>query len=250
MSTLLDLRPSPNGDKSDLLSGLRDLFERTLVLSPHIDDDIFVYGLLGRVRQSGGTVHIAVATTGEHFQPHARRIVTAGERLQELTRAAQHIQVASVRIGFPGQDARLGARPVGDVIRWIEACIEGTQPTAVLFPVPSHHQDHRVVHEAALAVLRPGAARSVGLAAAYEYPFSAVWPLPHAGPMPGRMVIDVSGPFFETKMRALLEHRSQFEERAPHSPLHPDAVRTLAAFRGLEIGVEYAEVLYPLRIVL
>src|SRR4051794_5121962 len=66
-------------------------FKQTLVLGPHHDDaEIGPGGLIARLRRQGCTVHIAVATAGNLYQPHASRVVTSCERLHE-TRAAAKI---------------------------------------------------------------------------------------------------------------------------------------------------------------
>jgi LmbE family N-acetylglucosaminyl deacetylase len=231
-------------------SPLAALLAETLVFAPHIDDDAFVYGALARAHALGCAIHVAVAGTGAHFQPHADRIVTVEERLPELQRATDRLGVASLEVGFPGLDGRLDTLPLLDVIGWMERVLARVEPTAVLLPVPSHHQDHRVVYEAGLAALRPGAVSGVQLIAAYEYPVSAVWPAPYPMPPAGALVIDVSGPYLESKLAALCEDHSQVAGRASNHPLHPDGVRKLAALRGLAMGVEHAEMLHVLQMAL
>jgi LmbE family N-acetylglucosaminyl deacetylase len=229
---------------------LAELFGRTLVLAPHPDDECFVYGLLARLRGLGCAVRVAVAAVGGQYQAHAGRVVPAAERLAELRDAADVGGLGLGPVGFAGCDARLDTVPLAEVVGWVEGEVRRFRPTAVLVPVPSHHQDHRVVYEAALAALRPDPARPVRFVALYEYPCSAAWPPPYAGGPLGRMVIDVSGDALEAKLAALARYASQVQGRPAHHPLHPDSVRRLAAWRGVEAGVAAAEVLYPLRIVL
>jgi LmbE family N-acetylglucosaminyl deacetylase len=231
----------------DVLSGL---FNRTLVIAPHPDDECFVYGVVSKIQRAGCDVRVIVAAAADRYQPHAGRVVTAEERIQELQNSASALELPPIPVRFIDWDGRMDALPLGEVIAWIEEAVSRFGPTGVLLPVPSHHQDHRVVFEAALAALRPMSNQSVRLIAAYEYPFSVVWPAPYQTTAMSRMVIAISEADLERKLAALEEHRSQLHGRPNNHPLHQASVRKLAAVRGLEIGVDYAEVIYPLRIVI
>jgi LmbE family N-acetylglucosaminyl deacetylase len=116
--------------------------------------------------------------------------------------------------------------------------------------VPSLHQDHRAVYEAGLTATRPHPESPVEFVALYEYTLSAVAPIPYPAEDRGVLIVDISGAPLETKLAALARHSSQMTSRPRNHSLHPDSVRKLAAFRGLAAGVDAAEWLYPLRIVL
>lgn len=237
--------PSETGDTE-----LPALFRRTLVLAPHADDEAFVAGLLFRVLHQGYTARVAVSAVGDNAQPHAGRVVRASERVAELEAAAHMGGWDLARVAFPGADARLDAVPLRRLVAWVEAEIRIFQPSAVLVPEPSAHQDHRAVYEAALAALRPQPGSPVRLVAVYEYPTSAMWRGPYPGRCEGRMLVDVSGSAMVSKREVLACYESQMAGCPVHHPLHPEGAVRLSSFRGMQAGVAFAEALRPLLILL
>jgi LmbE family N-acetylglucosaminyl deacetylase len=233
-----------------LAPALRWLFARTLVLEPHCDDEtIGCGGLIRKLTAAGCGVYLAVAAVGSTYQPHAGRVVSAMERLQELLDATQVLGVTPERIQvkFNGMDGRLDQLPLAEVVGWLEQQLECTNPTAVLLPYPSHHQDHQVVYRAAMAALRPRTSLRLRLAAMFEYPFFDSWN--YAVYRGGKITVDISGQI-RAKIEALRAYRSQILLRDRRDPLNISGIIRWASSRGAEIGVGYAESFYPLRMII
>jgi LmbE family N-acetylglucosaminyl deacetylase len=145
--------------------------ERLVVLSPHCDDGVFACGRL--IAGHPGTL---VVTVFAGAPPPA-----AG--LTEWDRASGFEPGDDVMALRRGEDARalalLGARPrwldflddqygapapVDAIADAIEGVLDAETAEAVVVPLGLFHHDHRVVHEAALAVLARRAAGTVWLA--------------------------------------------------------------------------------------
>ncbi|KKS54537.1 MAG: hypothetical protein UV20_C0031G0005 [Candidatus Magasanikbacteria bacterium GW2011_GWA2_42_32] len=100
-----------------------------------------------------------------------------------------------------------------------------------------------VVLHASLAALRPAAhAYSPDLIAQYEYYYGWTQP-PTQG---GKMYVDITLDL-EVKARAMEAYRSQMRQGS--HPASLEAIRTLAAMRGLEAGFKYAELFYVLKFI-
>src|SRR5262245_13754374 len=112
----------------------RELFSRTLAFLPHDDDHIGVSGLIQQLMQANCDVEMMVATSGDNHQPHARRLVTAAERSNELKEVAKALGLRCPRIGFRGCDGRLHKIPRNRVVGWIDRAISTYRPTALLLP--------------------------------------------------------------------------------------------------------------------
>lgn len=216
---------------------------RILVLSPHADDEVLgCGGFLARRAAEGHEIHVLVATIGDVLNSDGSLKSTNDERRAELAEASRILGVAHHEVLFEDCENRLDTLPRIDVVtRFDRALMEG-QYDHVMLPGPSHHQDHRVVLEAGLAALRTRpAVRSVRLIAQYEYAWSA-WP--ESAPSIGRWYVSITKTLPQ-KLAALRAYRSQLAA-APH-PLSPASVERLAAQRGAECGVDYAELFHVVR---
>ncbi len=79
----------------------------------------------------------------------------------------------------------------------------------------------------------------------YEYPYGNWGP----GTMPtaGKFYVDISA-YIEGKLEALEAYSTQLQP-APY-PLSTEGARRLAAVRGAEVGVPYAELFYIVRMMM
>jgi len=217
-----------------------------VAISPHPDDtELGVAGYLARKINEGAEVHNVVVTVGDVFFRHLDRVVTADERMQECHAAGHLLGFKSVECLFPGKDTILDFFPIVEIIQAIDRICDRLQPSEVLIPLPSSHQDHEVVYRACLAAVRPSATRSVRLIAAYEYPATGWGPGMPLLATGGGMYVDVTD-WIKTKENALLCYESQMRDR--DNCFSVDAVRAMARMRGLECGVHYAELLHVMRI--
>lgn len=226
---------------------LNGVFERTLVISPHADDDVIgCGGLLKKVLKNGGEAHVAVVAIGDIEFYHLGRVVTKEERKAEMQKSLDYLGVTSYYTLFDGYEALMDTIPIKNVITALDALIGKIKPSAVLLPYPSFHQDHKVVYNAGFAALRPSPRNNkfLRLIAGYEYPL-VTWTNENFGN--GNLYIDIADEL-EDKIEALKCHKSQMREG--RHLISPKTIRLWARRRGLEASINYAEMFYILRIVI
>jgi len=123
------------------------------------------------------------------------------------------------------------------VVSGMEAVIEKTSAGLVLFHYPKDtHQDHRAV--AACAVSATRHTRNI---LTYETPTSIDF-------NPG-VFVDIEN-FIEKKEQMLRVHTSQLERNGSHRKSFLESARIVAAFRGLQGKIPYAEAFAARRMLL
>lgn len=224
---------------------LRSGKERILVIAPHCDDEVIgCGGLMYIAKKYDNQIKVVIGAVGDTKFYHLGRVVTAKERKQELEEALKSLglSVQDLVILYEHMEGKLDTLAIQDVISRLDAIIFDFKPTMVFIPLPSFHQDHKIIHEASFASLRPSSATTnIRMVAAYEYPLTA-WGF--ANESGGKMYLDISD-CMEKKLNALKMHKSQLRDNS--HPLSPEAVQLWAQRRGLECGCLYAEAFFILR---
>jgi LmbE family N-acetylglucosaminyl deacetylase len=221
---------------------------KLMVISPHADDaELGCGGYLWKTHIGGGKTRIAVVATGDIFFEHLGRVVDKEERKREL-RASSRVLFASATVLFPGMDKQLDQLPIYRIVEEIEKEIKEFQPTEILIPLPSSHQDHDVVYRACLAATRPSnVTQSVQLIAAYEYAATSWGPGSAADAGRGGLYVDIGVGGLQKKLEALRCYRTQV--RVDGHCWSEAAAEAMAKMRGLECGMELAELFHILRLV-
>jgi LmbE family N-acetylglucosaminyl deacetylase len=210
-----------------------------LVIAPHADDETFgCGGMIASRTAEGHAVHVVVASLSDVYASNRLLKNSAARRREELGEALQRLGVQRhTLLGFA--ENRLDQVPQVELITRLDEILDEVRYDQVFFPADAHHQDHRALFHACRSAMRR-VDRRPRLVALYEHPCSD----PVAPPPPGgRYYVDVSR-HLERKLLALGAYESQLRE--PPHPLSIDAVRKLAALRGVECGVEYAEMFHLL----
>jgi LmbE family N-acetylglucosaminyl deacetylase len=221
---------------------LNGVFENTLVISPHCDDEVIgCGGLMKKVIRSGGNVTVLVMATGDTKFYHLDRVVTAQERENELREALGYLGVTDYSIMYRDKESLLDTVPMKDIVSNIDMVLKNLNPTAVLLPYPSFHQDHKVTFDASFAALRPSPAYTPRMVAMYEYPFVS-WSYKKLEG--GAIYVDIKNEI-DDKVEALKLHKSQVRE-AGHA-ISPETIRMWAQRRGFEVSLDYAELFRVLR---
>ncbi|MFN7973933.1 MAG: PIG-L deacetylase family protein [Acidobacteriota bacterium] len=212
-----------------------------LIVAPHADDEVLgCGGMIARRRREGHDVRVVVASNGDVTRLGVPK-ASAAARMTQMQEAAQILGIAVPDVLFPGAENKLDSVPILDVVSRLDQVVVQTDWDQVFIPYPSHHQDHRVVHDACLSALRPRGRRGPCLIALYEYAYVGATPLPG-----GRYYVDVTDTF-ETKRAAFAAYATE-ACAAPH-PLSFEAMETLARMRGIEAGAALAELFYVLKMV-
>lgn len=235
---------------------MKDLFNRTLILTPHCDDETIGCGglihKLNRTNQSSKILVVVVARS-EGFSSTINRYISFKERTLEMENALSELggNISAEFLPESGDycynDGELDSIPKKVYITELDKIIHRFEPSAVLFPYASHHQDHKLVNEVALASLRPRFNTNfIKLKAMYEYPYYDSW---NANKVDlTKLYIDLDESDIKAKSAALECYKSQVQ-RNELDPLDQSAILDLAKVRGREVNTLYAEVLYPLSIV-
>jgi LmbE family N-acetylglucosaminyl deacetylase len=215
------------------------LFQRTLVISPHADDEVLgCGGLMHSLRESDSEVNVLIAAVGDTFHWHLGEVVSGSTRMEESRNACASlgVNVDRVRFMFEGRDGLLDTVPQREIVTALDHLLRELRPTAVLVPYPSFHQDHQALFRACYAALRPTVGSTVALVAMYEYP-NIVWQYDQ---LPGGdWYLPLSEEDVEAKVTAMRCHASQVREG--RHVISPDSIRTWARFRGMEVGIDAAE---------
>ncbi|MBC3804229.1 hypothetical protein GH808_07250 [Acetobacterium fimetarium] len=230
-----------------------ELFNRTLILTPHCDDEtIGCGGLIHKLHRTNPSseIFIVVVARDKSFSTSVSRYVSIEERTDEMKNALLKlggnikVEFLSESEGYSYKDGELDLVPKRVYVTELDKIINSFKPSAVLFPYASHHQDHKLVNEVVLASLRPSFSTNfIKLKAMYEYPYYDSWNL-HKVDLT-KLYVDLDESDIAAKSAALGCYRSQVQ-RNQLDPLDQSAILDLAKVRGREVSTMFAEVLYPL----
>ena len=207
--------------------------KKILVIAPHADDEVLgCGGYLLHQSKLGADIRIIIATIGgtDTRQPFA-------ERLKEFRNVCDTLH-ADGKYLYPNKDAVLDSMSSFDITTRLDKEIDDFKPNEILVNCLSRHQDHIKLYHCAMASLRLREGYKPDFVALYEYPFSTdSFELPNGG----KAYHDISDNI-EEKIELFNLYGSQI--RKSPSPLNEKGIKSLAAVRGVEAGVDYAELFY------
>ena len=208
----------------------------TLLIAPHPDDETYGCGAtLARRALDGHEVVVVVVSVADVLRPNGTAKCTWQQRMEELSAACGVLEIPPAEVLFSGHENALDKLSTRELVTRLDK-VMSRDFSEVLFPGPSHHQDHMLVHRACWASLRarPGR-RAERVTAMYELPYGD-WPIGQPAGSPHYVNVAAT---IDRKEAALREYASQLQP-APY-PLSVEAARTLAKKRGTEVGLDYAE---------
>ncbi|MBI5292230.1 MAG: PIG-L family deacetylase [Chloroflexi bacterium] len=214
--------------------------DRILVIAPHADDEVVgCGGMIARRALEGHHVHVVIAAIGGLKHRHLEIAASTEQRKQELATAAGILGVSRVTILFEGMDMRMDTVPQLDIVSRLDEILDEQYYDEVYFPYASHNHDHQELFRATFAAMRMTTGRRLPrLSALYEYAFVGWTPGEIQG---GKMYLDIAA-HLDTKVQAFEAYESQIRP-FPH-PCSPEAIRVLAAMRGVESGCAASELFY------
>lgn len=219
-----------------------------LVIAAHPDDELLGEGATIRRLVDEGSVARAVILAEGLTSRAQSRGESDTEKLEDLRKDAKD---ASLDIGYSSiefcglPDNRMDEVDLLDIIKVISKFVEAYNPDTIF----THHHgdlniDHRITCEAVLTACRPVGDNGVKRIYAFETPSSTEWNYTYAEPFRPNVYFDVSDAL-EAKITGMGRYRSE-RTCAPH-PRSAESLRALAAYRGSNVGVEYAEAFCLLR---
>jgi len=194
---------------------------RILVVMAHPDDpDFFCGGSVARWASQGHAVFYCLLTRGDKGadQPGVDPQALKRARETEQRAAAAVLGVKDVRF-LDYLDGELEAtyevkRDVVRVMRQVQPQIVVTSDPSTFYASFINHSDHRVAGEVTLDAIWPGTRSALYYPELYQGEGLAPHKVPEvyiAGSLNPDVTIDVTG-FFENKIRALTEHKSQIKD--------------------------------------
>ena len=210
---------------------------RVLIVSPHADDEVIGCG--GMVaRRKNDTFDLLIMALEDSVVEQA----DVETRQRELEASCRILGISKAKSLFPEMSNRLDTVWMSHIVRELDKEIEAGCYDEIYIPAPVHFHDHRVVHEACWAAMRPGAHDEVNLVAMYDNTWPGWW----TPPPWGKMYFDISETL-DVKGRAMLCYKSQLERHDEGHPISIHSIMTLAKTRGMEAGMESAELYYVMR---
>ena len=215
--------------------------QRVLVVAPHPDDEVLgCGGLMSRIRENGGEVHVLIMTVGDTRQYGGTSVATV--RLRELKEAMKYLRIDDFNVALKGAShLKLDTLPQRTLIDEVETgkvSIASVDPTIVCIPyLHSTNQDHVAVSTAAFTACRPVGStvkRTPQIVLSYEQP-ELLWSRRRFQP---NFYIDISD-HLDRKIRSLGIYRTQM--RNSKHPRSLDSVKRMAELRGMEVGTDAAE---------
>ena len=219
--------------------------KRVLVIAAHPDDDILGCGGIFAKYSSDPEIEFRVifVTEGSSCRYDIEEIgseeviKTIEKRNSCGVKALKTFGITNYRF-YNLPCGRLDTKPIIEINKIIEEEIEAYRPDTVFtHSYDDTNNDHIIVHRATQMATRPGAKIFVGKVYSYEVLSSSEW----------RFTKVFKPNFFETlskedvllKWKALAEYES--ETKPFPYPRSLEGVETLAKYRGLQAGKEFAE---------
>jgi len=214
-----------------------------LVIAAHPDDEVLgCGGTIAKLAQEGHEVVVAILGEGgsSRYDERAAADEDLVKKLHEECRhVAKFLGVKDVFMhSFP--DNRFDTLPLLDIVKHLEEVISEVRPEIVF----THHGgdlniDHAITHRAVLTASRPTEGHPVREIYAFEVLSSTEWAFgqfqTHFNP---NVFVDVSKTI-KLSVKAMEIYESEIHH-FPH-PRSPQALESLARYRGSTVGLEAAE---------
>ena len=201
-----------------------------LVFAPHNDDEVLgVGGSIRRYVLEGNKVFVCEVTSGPKYR-----------MMQEEARKAHEVLGVSESFFLNLPVSELADMKKIEVNKKLNEIVKKVKPEIIFTPfIEDMHLDHRMVTEAVLVAARPINQCSIKRLYMYETLSETGWNVPYGNKnFTPNVWIDISNTI-DIKIKAMRCYQSQMM-RSPH-PRSEEGIRALAAYRGLTIGVNYAE---------
>lgn len=215
---------------------------RILIIAAHPDDEILGCGGLIAKRRRTAVIRVLFIAEGTtcRFAPDHIAGREAREELQVRTRSARRALalLGVTDVAFTDLPCgRLDQVPIVEINKKIEAAIRDFRPdTVITHSDRDVNNDHRVVARSVAMATRPVGGSAPDLLA-FETLSSSEWNL--SAPFAPQYFEVISSEDVQTKWNALACYETEIREY-PH-PRSKCGVETLARYRGMQVGAEFAE---------
>lgn len=216
---------------------------KACVIVPHPDDETLgMGGVIALLTKLG--IEVQILVVGGHLPPlynYSDFVQTKAEMLTALDCLGVTIQPTFLELPA----TMFNQLPVHEFNAKVQGFIREHRPDVVFTCFYDRHIDHRVVFDSVMVAVRPIGAFFPKYVLAYETLSETHWNAPLVEPQfVPTWNVDISS-VIELKLKAVRAFQSQ---TAGVGSRDARSVEALAAFRGSQAGVEYAEAFHVLRI--
>lgn len=210
---------------------------KSLVIAPHPDDETLGPGgtLLRRKAEGGEVAWVIVTGLSVGMGWPEDRVAS---RAEEIRKVAERYRFSAIyELGFP--TTRLDQVPTADLVSSLGGIFKEFKPEEVFVPHPSDvHSDHRIVFHAVAGCTKWFRYPSVKRVLAYETLSESDFVLERQSAFRPNVFLDIDG-YLEEKISILDIYKSELGVFP--FPRSQEAVRALAALRGVAAGFKAAE---------
>lgn len=216
--------------------------ERILVIAAHPDDETLgCGGALAKYLESGSIIRILVigeGSTCRFSDPKSKKALEAIDLRRRNTFAALDVLGISDVLLFNTPCGRFDQFPLIEINKLIEKEIAAFKPTIVFTHSEiDANRDHQISYQATIIATRPSVSDSIKLVASYEIPSSTEWAFSNV--FSPNFFISLEERHIATKWRALRQYGG--EMRQYPFPRSEEGIKTLAKYRGMQTGMQFAE---------
>lgn len=210
---------------------------KTLVISPHADDEVLGCGAyIDKETSTGNIVDVLIMAVGPYVA-YSGKETPSEEKLEEVKLCHHKLGVRKSMVFCPAE-SRLDTIPQNEIVSMLDQILKEGYDT-VFIPYPSRHADHQVTFNCAMASLRLKEGKQPESEVyLYEYPFVHNFDNIQGGAVYLPMTIND----LNRKIANFQIYKSQVK-KSP-SPLNATGISTLAQMRGMEAGLRFAEKYY------
>ena len=223
--------------------------DNILIIAAHPDDDILGCGGLLAKYGENRKIRIIFIAEGSSCRFDSDKVdcndslIKISQRNKYCLNALSVFGITNVKF-YNLPCGRLNAVPIIDINKIIENEISEHNPEIIFTHSEyDNNSDHRVIHRSTMMATRPGIFDSLKSVISYEVPSSTEWAFSNTF-QPNLFEV-LSQEYIDKKWRALLEYKSEVLPY-PH-PRSYEGLVTLARFRGMQTGVEFAEAYHLIR---
>lgn len=223
---------------------------RVLVVAAHPDDEVLgCGGAMSRFKREGADVSVIILGEGITSRKELAGDPSQNTALDKLRRdskdALLHLGVQDVT-HFSLPDNSFDAIPLLDIVHLIEEKAKDFEPTIVLtHDAVDLNLDHVLVNRATCIAFRPLPSSPPPILLTFEVPSSTEWA--PSVPFSPNWWMPLDAKDVSRKIEAMEKYQSERRE-APH-PRSPESLRSLACWRGSNVGQSFAEAFRMIRAV-
>lgn len=228
-----------------------DLKDIILIIASHPDDEILGCGsTIHKLSKDNHDIHLLILGEGITSRQNNRNPNQVKKSLynlkNEVKKSSKIVGIKSIELNnFP--DNRFDSIPLLDIVKVIEKKKNAIKPSIIF----THHEndlniDHRITFQAVMAACRPLDIETVKEIYSFEVLSSTEWQYQNQNNIfTPQYYVPISKIDLNAKIKAMQVYTSE-KRKYPH-PRSPEAIEILARWRGINIGVEFAEAFEVIR---